>query len=93
MPLRPCPHCGADHGVRRIRVAFAGHFNPAICKRCGGKFLTEFWQVWLIGEIALLPASYVSFASTSSLLFLVALGIGILIALTMQMFFASLVRY
>jgi hypothetical protein len=92
MQLKPCPHCHGEHGVSRIRIAFAGRFNPAVCAQCGGKFLPGWWQGWLIGEVLLLPASCAAIGSASSPTFFSLLAIGFVTALVAQELFVPLVR-
>lgn len=92
MLAKPCPHCGRRHGVSHARVAFANRFSAAICKACKKKFAPAMWQGWLLGEILLLPASFVGIGSASPTLFFTLLIVGIGVAVFLQQMFIPLVQ-
>jgi len=92
MFAKPCPHCGRPHGVSHARVAFANRFSAAICKACKRKFAPAMWRVSLLGEILLLPASFVGIGSASPTLFFTLLVVEIGVAAVVQQTFIPLVQ-
>lgn len=59
LAIKPCPHCGADHGQSRWAVASSSVIRPLRCKQCGEAFYQKGVTAW-VWSYLLVPTGFLS---------------------------------